>query len=222
MNLRFVVCLMIGCVLLACDETASDSTQPKASPAETAQAQPRLNILILGNSLAAGYGLDPDSAFPQFLQDKIDEQDLAYNVVPAGVSGATTSEGLNRLGWLLKQPVDILILELGANDGLRGINPQLTRSNLQGMIDLARSKYPQIKIVLAGMKAPPNMGLTYTDEFEAIFGELAMSNGTALIPFLLEDVAAIPELNQPDGIHPTVEGHQIVAQNVWEIVAPLL
>lgn len=224
MAYRILALLLLMGIAAACSsETTSDtSLKTTEAPTTTERTKAPLNILVLGNSLTAGYGLDPDSAFPQLIQHKIDSLGLNYKVINAGLSGETTSGGLNRLDWLLRQSIDVLILELGANDGLRGIDPQATRGNLQQMIDMTRSKYPEVKIVLAGMKAPPNMGPQYTHEFEVVFEELAMSNGTALIPFLLDKVAGEQELNQPDGIHPTVEGHQIVARNVWEVLEPLL
>jgi len=143
-------------------------------------------------------------------------------VVNAGVSGDTSADGLARIDWLLKQPIDVLILELGGNDGLRGLTASATKTNLQEIIDRVENKYPQAQIVLAGMQMPPNMGQDYLDAFRRIFPELAESNHAALVPFLLEGVGGRPELNQPDRIHPTAEGHKIVADNVWKVLKPLL
>ncbi|MGY8913750.1 MAG: arylesterase [Flavobacteriales bacterium] len=180
-------------------------------------------ILFFGNSLTAGMGLDPNEAFPAVIQQRLDSLNLPYTVVNAGLSGETTAAGKNRINWVLNQKVDVFVLELGANDGLRGIPLEETRSNLQTIIDKVRSKNPDTKIVLAGMQIPPNMGQEYTSEFREIFPELAAKNNAALIPFLLEDVAGIPTLNQADGIHPTIEGQKIVAhQNVWPVLEPLL
>lgn len=180
-------------------------------------------ILFFGNSLTAGMGLDPNEAFPAVIQQRLDSLNLPYTTVNAGLSGETTAAGKNRINWVLNQKVDVFILELGANDGLRGIPLAETRRNLQDIIDKVRSKNPETKIVLAGMQIPPNMGPEYTSEFRKIFPELAAKNQAALIPFLLEDVAGIPSLNQADGIHPTVEGQKIVAyQNVWPVLKPLL
>lgn len=180
-------------------------------------------ILFFGNSLTAGMGLDPNEAFPAVIQQRLDSLNLPYTTVNAGLSGETTAAGKNRINWVLNQKVDVFILELGANDGLRGIPLAETRKNLQDIIDKVRSKNPETKIVLAGMQIPPNMGPEYTSEFRKIFPELAAKNQAALIPFLLEDVAGIPSLNQADGIHPTVEGQKIVAyQNVWPVLKPLL
>lgn len=180
-------------------------------------------ILFFGNSLTAGMGLDPNEAFPAVIQQRLDSLNLPYTAVNAGLSGETTAAGKNRINWVLNQNVDVFVLELGANDGLRGIPLEETRSNLQTIIDKVLSKNPKTKIVLAGMQIPPNMGQEYTTEFRKIFPELAEKNNAALIPFLLEDVAGIPSLNQSDGIHPTVEGQKIVAyKNVWPILEPLL
>lgn len=179
-------------------------------------------ILFFGNSLTAGMGLEVEEAFPALIQKKLDSASLNYKVINAGLSGETTASGKNRLSWLLKQKIDVFVLELGANDGLRGIPLDETRRNLQNMINKVKEHNPEITIVLAGMQIPPNMGIDYTKDFQAIFPDLAQKNGLALIPFLLKDVAGIPELNQPDGIHPTVEGQIIVADNVWEVLRKTL
>jgi acyl-CoA thioesterase-1 len=192
---------------------ASDSVKPAANAK---------NILFLGNSLSAGYGLDPELAFPALIQQKIDSLGWNFKVLNAGLSGETSSGGLRRVDWLLQRQVDVLVLELGANDGLRGITLDLTKKNLQAIIDRAKGKYPQVKIVIAGMQVPPNLGQEYTWQFRALYSELAKKNNALLIPFLLEGVGGIPQLNLPDGIHPTAEGHHIVAQNVWKVLMPLL
>jgi len=175
-------------------------------------------ILFFGNSLTAGMGLEVEEAFPALIQNKLDSAMLAYNVINAGLSGETTASGKNRLSWLLKQKVDVFVLELGANDGLRGIPLDETKRNLQNMIDEVKKHNPEVVIVLAGMQIPPNMGIDYTKDFQAIFPDLAAENDLALIPFLLKDVAGRPDLNQQDGIHPTAEGQKILANNVWEIL----
>jgi acyl-CoA thioesterase-1 len=179
-------------------------------------------VLILGDSLAAGSGVLPEQAFPALLQQKINQEKLPYQVVNAGVSGDTSSGGVRRIHWLLKRPVEILLLELGANDGLRGMNPSITQTNLQKIINITRTKYPKVRIVLAGMKMPANMGREYTDAFEKVFPDLARDNKAELIPFLLEGIGADPEYNQPDMIHPNPRGHQVVAETVWKILLPLL
>lgn len=179
-------------------------------------------MLILGDSLTAGFGLDPDEAYPALLQKKIDRAGLPWRVINAGLSGDTTSGGLRRIDWLLRQKIDLFIIELGGNDGLRGIPPAVSRVNLQAMIDRVRAKYPSARIVIAGMQMPVNMGEEHRREFAAIFPAIAEANKAVLIPFLLEGVGGVPELNLPDGIHPTAEGHRIVAETVWKILEPLL
>lgn len=179
-------------------------------------------IIVFGNSLTAGYGLEPSQAFPALLQMKIDSLNLPYTVVNAGISGETSSGGLGRIDWILEQRIDIFILELGANDGLRGIPLAETQKNLQEIIDRVSQKYPDAKIILAGMQIPPNMGRQYTLEFREIFPSLAKKNNALLIPFLLEGVGGEPHLNLDDGIHPNIEGHKIVAMNVWKILAPVI
>jgi acyl-CoA thioesterase I len=183
---------------------------------------PSKSILVLGDSLAAGYGLDPSEAFPAILQKKIQAAGLNFTVVNAGVSGDTSSGGLRRIDWSLKRRVDVLVLELGGNDGLRGISVGVTRTNLQAIIDRTRQKYSHVEVVLAGMQIPPNMGHEYTTSFAGIFPELAKVNQAALIPFLLEGVGGRPELNLPDRIHPTAAGHEIVADNAWKVLKPVL
>jgi acyl-CoA thioesterase-1 len=180
-------------------------------------------IIFFGDSLTAGYGLeDVENAFPGLIQRSIDSLHLNYTVVNSGISGETSSGGKNRIDWVLNQKPAIFILELGANDGLRGVPLSETKKNLQLIIDAVKTKYPKTKIVLAGMQIPPNMGQAYTSEFKNIFPDLAKKNDVALIPFLLENVGGIASLNQSDGIHPTKKGHTILAKNVWTVLAPLL
>ncbi len=197
------------------EEKASDSW---SSETYTNQQEQTQTILFFGNSLTAGMGLDTQEAFPALIQEKIDMLGLNFTVVNAGLSGDTTASGLNRLPWVLENPVTVFVLELGANDGLRGIPLTETRKNLQSMIDMVREKYPDATIILAGMQIPPNLGQEYTTEFKRLFGELAEKNKTELIPFLLDGVAGDPELNQEDGIHPTAEGQKILAENVWSVL----
>src|SRR6266542_4488252 len=179
-------------------------------------------IVFLGDSITAGYGLDPEQAFPALIQEKIDAKNWDFKVVNAGQSGDTSAGGLNRLDWLLKNRVDILILELGANDGLRGLPAETTRKNLQAIIDRTRAKYPAAKIVIAGMMVPPNMGRDYGQRFEAVFRDIAKQNKAALISFVFEGVGGVRDLNLSDGIHPTAKGHEIVAANVWKVLEPIL
>lgn len=185
-------------------------------------ADPARTIVFFGDSLTAGYGVDPDEAFPALVQKKITDAKLPWRVVNAGLSGETTAGGLRRLDWVLRQPVGIFVLELGGNDGLRGIPPAASRANLQAMIDRIRARHPAVTIVLAGMQLPPNLGAEHTREFAAMYPELATANRLPLIPFLLDGVGGVPSLNLPDGIHPTAEGHQIVARTVWTVIEPLL
>lgn len=185
-------------------------------------AEPVKTMVFFGDSITAGAGVDPDEAYPAVLQRKLSEAHRPWRVVNAGLSGETTSGGLRRLDWVLRQPVDLIVIELGGNDGLRGISPALTRSNLQAMIDLIHQVHPATRIVLAGMQMPTNLGPDYTREFAQIYPQLAEHNHILLIPFLLAGVGGVPELNQPDGIHPTPEGHRKVAETVWAVLAPVL
>jgi acyl-CoA thioesterase I len=179
-------------------------------------------ILFLGDSITAGYGLELSQAYPALIQQRINKEGLNFKVINAGQSGDTSAGGLARMDWLLKNKIDVLVLELGGNDGLRGLPVEVIRKNLQAIIDRARKQYPQIRIVVAGMKMPPNMGGQYSREFEAMFAALAKKNNAALIPFILEGVGGVRQMNLPDGIHPTARGHEIVAENVWAILAPVL
>lgn len=179
-------------------------------------------IMFFGDSLTAGYGLNPEDAFPALVEKSLINQGIDVKAINAGLSGETSAGGLSRVDWVLRKPVDIFVLELGANDGLRGLPIDQTKKNLQEIIDKVRIKYPSCKIVLAGMMVPPNMGKDYTSSFQKIFQELAQKNHATLIPFLLEGVGGIEKLNQPDGIHPNIEGHKIVAANITKIITPLL
>jgi len=189
-----------------------------------AQAAAGHTIVFFGDSLTAGYGLaDPGTqSFPGQIQGKIDAAHLPWHVVNAGLSGETSAGGLRRIDWVLNQRTDVFVLELGANDGLRGTATDVTQANLQAIIDRVRSKYPDAGIVLAGMRMPPNMGQDYTESFQAIYPALAKRNRIALIPFLLDGVAERPELNQGDGIHPNASGAALVADVVWKVISPIL
>ncbi len=189
--------------------------------AQTTNEAP-LNLLVLGDSIAAGFGVDPDETFPARLQQKVDHQQLKIKVINAGVSGDTTAGGLRRIDWLLKQRIDFLLLELGGNDGLRGLSPETTRSNLLMIIKRVRDKNPSVKIVVAGMQMPPNMGSEYLATFAKVFPDVAEKSGSTLLPFLLEGVGGKPDLNLPDGIHPTPEGHRIITEHLWKTLGPLL
>ncbi len=216
--LQFFLCLCLIPVPIALG-SANGPTKPIST---NAPAKPRKSIVILGDSLAAGYGLDLSEAFPAILQRRIDAANLPFQIVNAGLSGDTTAGGLRRIDWLLKRPLDILLLELGGNDGLRGISIDSTRTNLQTIIQKTRARYPEAKIVIAGMEMPPNMGHQFQSAFRAIFPEVARAHQATLIPFLLENVGGKPELNLVDMIHPTAKGHEIVANNVWKVLEPVL
>ena len=179
-------------------------------------------IVFFGDSLTAGYGLDPSQAFPALIQEKVNARGWKFRAVNAGLSGETTAGGLRRIDWVLQRPIDVFVLELGANDGLRGLPVENAKKNLQTIMDRVRNKYPRVKLLLAGMQVPTNLGKDYTTRFRAIFPELANANQAALIPFLLAGVGGVPELNLPDGIHPTPAGHKIVAENVWTVLEPVL
>ena len=199
------------------NETKQETTEETKTEVQGADNK---TIVFFGDSLTAGYGLDDSNdAYPSLIQSKIDSLKLNYTVVNSGVSGETTSGGRSRIGWVLNQQVDVFVLELGANDGLRGITLSETRQNIQAIIDTVKQKFPESNIILAGMQLPPNLGQDYTTEFRNIFSELAEKNSLAIIPFLLKDVGGIPELNLEDGIHPNEEGQKIVANNVWEVLS---
>ncbi|ARV05778.1 arylesterase [Polaribacter sp. SA4-10] len=215
-------------LILSCgSDTAKQKETMKKTPIESKTKESENNttktILFFGDSLSAGYGLeDINDSFPAVIQAKIDSLSLDYTVINSGLSGETTAGGKNRIDWVLNQKIDIFVLELGANDGLRGVPLKETRENLQAIINAVLKKNAATKIILAGMQLPPNIGKDYTSAFRTIFPELAQKNKLYLIPFLLKDVGGIPSLNQADGIHPTVEGQKILANNVWTVLEPIL
>ena len=225
--IKFCYFLMVF-VLISCgnetkSKAAKDSNENVTTEAATAEKTSSKTILFFGDSITAGYGLDDtNDAFPEIIQAKIDSLGLNYEVVNSGVSGETSAGGRSRIEWILNQDIDIFVLELGANDGLRGVAIAETKANLQAIIDTVKAKSPSTKIVLAGMQMPPNMGQDYTTKFKDIFTDLASENNIAFIPFILKDVGGVKELNQQDGIHPNAEGHKIVAENVWEVLETML
>jgi acyl-CoA thioesterase-1 len=223
-NLSIFYVLFGLLILTSCGETAKKDQEVVVEEQLPDEENSAINkvILFFGNSLTAGMGLDRENAFPAIIQEKIDSQGLEYQVINAGLSGETTASGKNRVSWVLNQNVDVFVLELGANDGLRGVPLEETRKNLQAIIDTVRAKNPETKILLTGMQIPPNMGKEYASGFRKIFPELAKKNDVYLVPFLLEDVAGIPELNQADGIHPTAEGQKILAENIWDVLEPIV
>jgi acyl-CoA thioesterase-1 len=195
----------------------TDTTKTAAAPSSTK------TILVFGDSLTAGYGLDDQSeAYPSVLQTKIDSAKLPYTIVNGGLSGETSAGGKSRIDWLLKQHVDVFVLELGANDGLRGIPVKETEQNLQTIINRVKAKYPKAKLVMLGMQVPPNMGATYVTDFKEMFPKLATKNNMTLVPFLLQGVGGVRALNQKDGIHPTAAGAKILAANVWQVIKNIL
>lgn len=205
MNVRWLIIF-----ILACSGLRAETTPPV--------------IVFLGDSLTAGYGLENPlaEAYPALIQEKLQAAGLPHRVVNAGISGDTTAGGLRRLNWILRQPVDVLVIALGGNDGLRGVDPAVTRANLQGIIDRAREKYPEVRLVLAGMQMPTNMNENFTRAYREIFPAVAKANRITLIPFLLEGVGADPALNQADLIHPTAEGQRRIAANIWPWLLPAL
>ena len=194
-------------------------------PALFAQAvtpAPAKTVVFLGDSLTAGLGVQSAEAFPALVAEKIRAAGLSFEVENAGLSGDTSAGGLRRIDWLLQRRIDVLVVELGANDGLRGLDLKSMKANLQAIIDKTKAKNPQVKIVLAGMQVPPNLGAEYAAGFEKVYAELARENNAVLIPFLLEGVGGHRELNQQDLIHPSAAGHRIVADLVWRTLEPIL
>ena len=200
----------------------SDRGLPDGLTDACAAESPTKSIVFLGDSLTAGFGVQPTEAFPALVAEKIRAAGLPFEVQNAGLSGDTSAGGLRRIDWLLQRPIDILVIELGANDGLRGLELKSMKANLQAVIDKTKAKYPTVKIVLAGMQVPPNLGADYGAGFQRVFAELARENNATLIPFLLEGVGGHRELNQADQIHPNPAGHRIIADLVWRTLEPIL
>lgn len=225
---RILSLYLILMSLNSCQQRESNTAQNKETKkneevAASGTPESKGSIIFFGNSLTAGYGLDSQKeAFPALIQHKIDSAGLNYQCVNAGLSGETSAGGLERIDWILRQPVNIFVLELGANDGLRGIAPESTYRNLSAIVEKVKEAYPDCTLILAGMKIPPSMGQDHFDQFEAIFPRLAKAHDMHLIEFLLDGVAGITTLNQQDGVHPTPEGQKIMAENVWKILETLL
>jgi acyl-CoA thioesterase-1 len=225
--LKFCYFILVG-LLYSCGDTKTDKATEVLQPETQAQTtvtpvEKNKTILCFGDSITAGYGLDDtNDAYPAILQHTIDSLNLDYTVINSGVSGETSAGGKSRIDWVIKQAPSIFLLELGANDGLRGVPLSETQANLQAIIDVVKAKSPETIIVLAGMELPPNMGQDYTTAFRQLFADLAKENNLIFIPFILEDVGGIASLNQQDGIHPNVEGHALVAGTVWETLQPLV
>ena len=227
------ILLMIGCGDAERNALSEDVPSPPGTgapaagpapdgPAATPDARAPYTILFIGTSLTAGFGLPEEQAFPALLEERIAEDGLPYTIVNAGVSGETSAGALGRIDWLLRQDFDVVVLETGANDMLRGTDPAATEQNIREIVARIRARNPHTPIVLAGMLALPNLGAEYAASFESLYPRLAGELDLALIPFLLEGVASDPALNQNDGIHPTAEGQQRVADTVWEVLEPVL
>ncbi len=211
--------LLVAAALAGC---AGDERSPAGEAPPPPATGERSRVVFLGTSLTEGLGIDRDQAYPALIQRKLDHEGLRYEAVNAGVSGETSAGARRRIDWLLRQPVAVLVIETGANDGLRGLEVDSMRSNIQAIIDRAKALSPRPAIVLVGMRAPPNLGLGYARRFREVYPELAEENDLPLVPFLLDGVAGRQSLNQADMIHPTAEGQQIMAETVWKILEPLL
>ncbi len=233
-TVRLYLFLLVGVLLvIGCGQERTDSKAPPSSPDTTASVSTspptdtternELRVVVLGNSIAAGYGVDSDASFPARLQQKVDSLGWNVTIQNAGVSGETTAGGLRRIGWLLEDRIDVLVLELGGNDGLRGVDPEATEDNLTAIIDTTLATYPDAQVLLAGMQIPPNLGAQYTEQFRQVYPSVAERfDNVTLIPFVLEGVGGNEALMQDDGIHPTAEGQKKVAENVWAELRPLL
>ncbi len=217
--------ISMGLLFASCQPSKdgkTETSQPQATEENTSMTTKKEVILFFGNSITAGYELDISEAFPALIEKRLDSLGYTYTVINAGLSGETTSGGLNRIDWVLNTVPDLFVLELGANDALRGLDLNETEVNLQAIIDKVKKANPKVRILIAGMQVPPNLGQDYTTRFRELFQNLATKNQAFLIPFLLEGVAGNPDLNLPDGIHPTAQGHKILTENVWSVLQPLL
>jgi acyl-CoA thioesterase-1 len=216
---RYVSVFALVAGLCGCDQP---SRKPREITTPPIAAADRQSVVFLGTSLTAGLGLEPEQAYPALIQEKIDSAGLAFRVVNAGVSGETSAGARRRVDWLLREPVAVLVVETGANDGLRGLAPDSLRANIQAVFDRAKAIAPPPKLVLVGMRVPTNYGRAYTERFQAVYPELARENGAKLVPFLLDGVGGVARLNQADGIHPTAEGQRVMAETVWRALEPVL
>ena len=203
-------------------KTAATGAQREGPVASSQSPVARKTVLIVGTSLTAGLGLDPEEAYPALLRRKADSLGLHVEIVNAGLSGETSAGALRRMDWLLRGPADVVIIETGANDGLRGLDVDSTRANLRAIVGKVKAARPAARILLAQMEAPPNLGAKYTSAFHAMYQDVARETSTEVMPFLLAGVAGIASLNQPDGMHPNEKGEQIVADNVWAALEPVL
>jgi acyl-CoA thioesterase-1 len=202
------------------DSVRVDSADAASSRRPSADG--RRTVLFIGTSLTAGLGLDPEDAYPRLVQRLADSAGLDYEFVNAGLSGETSAGALRRVDWLLRGDADVIVVETGANDGLRGLDVDSTAANIRAVVRKVKTARPSAVILLAQMEAPPNLGERYTGAFRRMFQTVARDEGVILLPFLLEGVAGVPRLNQPDGIHPNEDGEEIVAANVWRALRPVL
>jgi acyl-CoA thioesterase-1 len=219
-NFSFYFVFLLAAWLTSCSASTEKKQAEEGTQVVTTTANK--SILFFGNSLTAGYGIDPEESFAGRIQTRLDSLKKEFRVINGGLSGETTAGGLSRLDWFLEEEPYLFVLELGGNDGLRGIALTETKKNLLAIVDKVQAKYPNTKIILAGMQIPPNMGQEYTEEFKAIYPAVAKEKNIELIPFLLEGVAGNPDLNLPDGIHPTAEGHRLVMETLWPYISKAL
>jgi acyl-CoA thioesterase I len=222
MILRYCFIFGLAVALPGCDRPSVETPANRQPSSSTDSTADRPTVMFLGTSLTAGFGIDPEQAYPALIQKKIDSAGLDYQVINAGLSGETSAGALRRVEWLFQQPLYVLVVETGANDGLRGLPTDSLRANIQAILDRAKRIRPPPKLVLVGMRVPPNYGKAYSQGFQAIYPELARANGAILVPFLLQDVGGIPDLNQPDGVHPTAAGQRKLAETVWRVLEPVL
>src|SRR5687767_13903776 len=205
--------------LLGCGGDAGERAAAEPPPRPAGE---RGRIVFVGTSLTAGLGIDPESAYPALIQQKLDSAGLPYTAVNAGVSGETSAGAMRRVNWVLREPAAVLVIETGANDGLRGLDPDTLRANITAIIDEGNRRTPRPRIGLVGMRALPNYGFGYARRFREVYPEVAKANDLPLVPFLLEDVAGNQSLNQADMIHPTPAGHQVMAETVWKVLERVL
>jgi len=226
-NIKIVWLVAMLWFLAGCGDGSSKEKKQDGAEVSTLKSDSvtivKKYIVFFGNSLTAGFGLDPSEAFPALIQNRLDSIGLLYTVVNAGLSGETTASGVNRVDWVISQQrVDVFVLELGGNDGLRGIPVEETQKNLLAIIEKVHTKHPNAEIILAGMMVPPNMGPAYSKDFQAVFPAVAKEANVKLIPFILENVGGEKELNLEDGIHPTPEGHKLVMENIWAVLKEIV
>ena len=206
---------------LNADNESMDVTGAEDQSLAPGQTGP-YRVVFLGDSITAGFGVDEEDAFPNLVRQRIEERGLPFQVIDAGISGDTSAGGLSRIGWLLRNRVDVLVLELGGNDALRGIDLTTTRVNLSGIVSATLERYPNCRIIVAGMMVPPNLGHEYTETFRLMYPSIAAEYDASLIPFVLEGVGGVPEMMQSDGIHPNAAGHARTAETVWKYLEPVL